>query len=160
MIFLTVGSQLPFDRLVIAADQWAAQHPDTPVIAQIGQTDYQPRALNVIDTLSPSDYLATVRESSLVLSHVGMGTIINCLNESTPMVLLPRSSALAETRNEHQVHTAEKLNRFALMNVVWDADDLGNTIDRLLSAPSACMKETIEVDAALLNRLRNFVDQT
>ena len=42
MIFATVGTQLPFDRLIVALDQWAASSPDVEVFAQIGRGEYRP----------------------------------------------------------------------------------------------------------------------
>jgi hypothetical protein len=34
MIFATVGTQLPFDRLLLGLDSWAAANPGIPVLAQ------------------------------------------------------------------------------------------------------------------------------
>ena len=36
MIFVTVGAQMPFDRLTSSVDRWAASHPTSDVVAQIG----------------------------------------------------------------------------------------------------------------------------
>lgn len=134
MIFLTVGSQLPFDRLVAAVDSWAQQHPQHRVLAQIGQSELQPRALEVIDSLSPAAYQQMLRDSSLVVGHVGMGTIINCLTESRPMLLMPRLSRLGETRNDHQVDTANRFQRFSTMHIAWEADQVGDQLDALTGA--------------------------
>ena len=35
MIFATVGTQLPFDRLIAAVDRWAGTRPGREVFAQI-----------------------------------------------------------------------------------------------------------------------------
>ena len=40
MIFVTVGSQLPFDRLVRAVDDWAAGNGGAAAFAQIGASSY------------------------------------------------------------------------------------------------------------------------
>ena len=40
MIFVTVGSQLPFDRLVMTMDEWAGLNKETKVVVQMGKTDF------------------------------------------------------------------------------------------------------------------------
>ncbi len=42
MIFATVGTQLPFDRLIRALDGWAASNGGVEVFAQIGRGEYEP----------------------------------------------------------------------------------------------------------------------
>jgi len=36
MIFVTVGSMMAFDRLILSMDKWALAHPNSDVLAQIG----------------------------------------------------------------------------------------------------------------------------
>jgi UDP-N-acetylglucosamine transferase subunit ALG13 len=42
MIFVTVGSQMPFDRLVEAVDGWVGQ-TTREVLAQIGDSQLKPK---------------------------------------------------------------------------------------------------------------------
>lgn len=43
MIFVAVGTQLPFDRLIRTVDRWA-QSSGEPGVAQIADGTYQPQA--------------------------------------------------------------------------------------------------------------------
>ena len=36
-VFVSVGTMMPFDRLIRAMDDWAKDHPITPVFFQIGK---------------------------------------------------------------------------------------------------------------------------
>src|SRR3954470_10768842 len=45
VIFATVGTQLPFDRLVGAVDRWAATRGDRDVFAQVGARTLRPAAI-------------------------------------------------------------------------------------------------------------------
>ena len=60
MIFLTTGTQLPFDRLVRAVDEWAGgQEPGCEIFAQVlpaEQDPYQPKHFKTVARLSPADY--------------------------------------------------------------------------------------------------------
>ena len=44
MIFVTVGAQMPFDRMCKAVDAWAAKRGRSDVFAQIGETEWRPSA--------------------------------------------------------------------------------------------------------------------
>ena len=55
MIFVTVGAQMPFDRLITAVDQWAARHGRDDVFAQIGQNGAEPKHVEWTHLLDPSE---------------------------------------------------------------------------------------------------------
>ena len=115
-VFMTVGSQMPFDRMSAAVAQWARRRPDVTVFAQVGRTRLRPGELDGIDwcpLLEPSDYLARSREADLLVAHAGMGSVLTAMELQRPLVVMPRRGALAETRNDHQVDTAEHLRKQA-----------------------------------------------
>ncbi len=56
MIFLTVGHQMAFDRLLRWADEWAQRHPDEDVLAQVGDARYAPQHLRTVSYLSPLEF--------------------------------------------------------------------------------------------------------
>ena len=60
MIFLTTGTQLPFDRLVQAVDEWAeATKPDCDIFGQVlspTHNPYRPRNFKTKARLSPAEY--------------------------------------------------------------------------------------------------------
>ena len=79
MIFVTVGSNQPFDRLIQAVDAWAKAHPSVDVFAQIGSGDFQPSHLRYTRSMSPADFRAGLEAAEIIVAHVGMGTIISAL---------------------------------------------------------------------------------
>lgn len=110
MIFATTGSQMPFDRLILALDEWAARQPDKPdVLAQIGESQFRPQHLRSIVTLTPVEFRQAVSRACFVVSHAGMGSVITALEFAKPLVIMPRLGRLRETRNDHQVATARWL---------------------------------------------------
>jgi len=58
MIFATVGTQLPFDRLIEALDAWAGEHPHIEVFAQIGCGNYLPCHMEWTRDMDPRDFRA------------------------------------------------------------------------------------------------------
>ena len=134
MIFLTTGSQMPFDRLVRAVDAWAETHPDRRIVAQIGVTDMVPSHLEARPTVSPSEFARLVDEADLVVGHAGMGTILTAFRHGTPLLVLPRRGDLQETRNDHQFATARRLGDRPGLHVALDEQELVASLDRLSAA--------------------------
>ena len=61
MIFVTIGSMFPFDRLIRAMDAWAAERaPETELLAQIGAGAYEPRNMPWVRRLDQADFARTV----------------------------------------------------------------------------------------------------
>ena len=53
MIFVTVGAQMAFDRLIRGVDQWARERGRDDVFAQIGPAEYEPSSVRFVRNLSP-----------------------------------------------------------------------------------------------------------
>jgi UDP-N-acetylglucosamine transferase subunit ALG13 len=109
MIFVTVGTQLPFDRLIRFIDDWAFKNPNINIFAQIGESDFVPTNLEYKKHLSMNEFNSLFESSEFIVSHAGMGTIISALLAQKPIVIIARDSDLGEHRNQHQKAT---LNRF------------------------------------------------
>ena len=106
MIFVTVGSMFPFDRLVGAVDDWAGARRASPhVLAQIGE-GRPPRHLRWERRLDPAAWEAAVAAATLVVAHAGVGTVIAAATHGRPLVILPRLRRLGEHVSDHQLETA------------------------------------------------------
>jgi UDP-N-acetylglucosamine transferase subunit ALG13 len=134
-IFVTVGAQTPFDRLVRAVDAWAGEQPDVVGLAQIGDGEYVPRHLAWERMLSPSDLEAALDEADTVVAHAGTGSLLAALERQKPIVLLPRRAALKETRNDHQLATARRFQELAGVAIAWHEDELGARLSELGRPP-------------------------
>jgi UDP-N-acetylglucosamine transferase subunit ALG13 len=158
MIFVTVGAQMPFDRLVSAVDQWASIRGDLEVFAQIGPTDYRPRHIEAVQFLEPPEFRRRVQSAVLVVAHAGMGSIITALELGKPIIVMPRHGDLGETRNDHQIATAR---RFAAMGRVVAAFDKEQLFAALQQAEQLRASDPIKRQASpqLIEAIRNFIDE-
>ena len=129
MIFVTVGSVLPFDRLVCAVDDWAGSRGRVDVFAQIGQTKNQPRHIGWQRHLHPSEFRRRFEAADLVVGHAGMGTILMALELKKPLLVMPRRGALRETRTDHQMATAQRFSADRGIAVAYEAADLHERLD-------------------------------
>lgn len=159
MIFVTVGSQTPFDRLVRAVDEWCARKP-SDVLAQIGRGEYQPRNMRWLRVCSPLEFRTHCSDADLIVAHVGMGSVLTALELGKPMLLLPRRADLGETRNDHQLASAGWLRDVSGIRVAENEDALACALDGWRSAGGRPAQTAISATAQprLLAALRRFID--
>lgn len=163
MILVTVGTQLPFPRLIRAMADLA---PDLgePVIAQCGGQGgadtggADPAAVDLRPHLEPAEFDALFAEARVVVAHAGIGTILSARRLARPLIILPRRHALGEHRNDHQLATARQVQALSGIHVAWQTGDLGP----LLRQPSlaAASDGRSPSHEALIARLRGFIGQT
>ena len=56
MIFVTVGTDSPFDRLIAAVDSWAEENGRSDVVAQIGRSRMKPRFMRCHEFIEPPQF--------------------------------------------------------------------------------------------------------
>jgi UDP-N-acetylglucosamine transferase subunit ALG13 len=157
MIFVTVGAQMPFDRLVKAVDQWVCERGRDDVFAQIGITEYRPENIQWTPLLSTEEFTLRCETAKVIVAHAGTGSIITALQLGKPILIMPRRASLRETRNDHQVATSEQFRRFDSVVVALDEkeliiqlDRMDNLRGRLAIAPHASRE--------LVGAIRDFID--
>ena len=163
MIFLTTGTQLPFDRLVKAVDEWAeAAQPDCEIVAQVlspAHNPYQPRNFETKIRLSPAEYAKIFEKAQLIVSHAGMGTILTALTQGKQICIMPRQFKYGEHRNDHQLATIERLDDHAGLHKACDEHDLPQCLDTALQARKSSQSTMIDpfADADFTDSLRAFI---
>jgi UDP-N-acetylglucosamine transferase subunit ALG13 len=131
VIFVTVGTQLAFDRLIGAVDRWAAADGRPAVFAQIGPSVLAPRHIEHACFIPPEECADRMREATAIVAHAGMGTILTALELGKPVVVMPRRASLGEHRNEHQLATARRFAELGRVSVAYDELELPDRLDEL-----------------------------
>jgi len=137
VIFASVGSMLPFDRLVRAVDEWARDNPKEEVFVQIGDGEYKPQHAPWARIITNQDYKTRLEACDLFVAHVGMGSILQALQARRQMLLLPRQTRLREHTTDHQLHTAARFRDRPGLVIVDDEEALKAMMTRLLDQPLA-----------------------
>jgi UDP-N-acetylglucosamine transferase subunit ALG13 len=109
VIFVTIGSMFPFDRLVRAMDAWAAAHPGEEVLAQIGDGGFTPSHMRWLRRLDQDAFTGIAGRAEVIVAHAGMGSVITAGQVGTPIVVLPRQKDRGEHNTDHQLATARWL---------------------------------------------------
>ena len=157
MIFVTVGTQLAFPRLLNAIDSWAEKNPSESVFAQIGPNSTTPKFIEHADFIKPTDVIFRMQSADLVVSHAGMGSILSALQWQRPILILPRLAKLGEHRNDHQLATARWLEGRPGIIVVWSENDIAEVLNNRLSLPTPPRIPDV-ASGPLIDKLKMFID--
>lgn len=157
LIFVTVGSMMPFDRLIRKVDEFAGSRADLTFVAQIGTGTFEPVHMRFERIMGSRTFSDAVAAADLIVAHAGMGSVLSAQEAGRPIVLLPRRAAEGEVTTDHQLATARWLMGRPGVAVVLDDADLPAAIEKavLTRAPPSGMPQTAPDD--FVNRLRAAV---
>ena len=131
MIFVTIGTQMHFDRLVAAVDEWAGLTNAKDVFAQTGPSSYVPKYIRAKPFITPQEFRDCVQQARIMVAHAGMGSILTALEFGKRIVVMPRLSHLGEHRSDHQVATARHLAGQGRIRIAADRQALFSVLDQL-----------------------------
>ena len=127
MILVTVGvSNLPFDRLVAAVDDLAAE--GETVVAQYGAARTRPQRAVCFDYLPFVELQEWVSKARVVVCHAGIGSVAMCVSTGMHPVVVPRVKRLGESVDEHQLTFGRRLGELGLATVVEDVSELARVV--------------------------------
>lgn len=159
MIFATVGTQLPYDRLIRALDEWAKCNPEMDVFAQIGVSTYKPRHMRWARMISAESFRDHLDASDAIVAHAGMGTIISGVELGKRIIVMPRRAEFGEHRNDHQLGTVKRMSHLRGLEVVNDSEQLANALDTETEISPKDMNGNefmFSASPQLINEIRSF----
>ena len=153
MIFVTVGTHNQgFDRLVKAADLYAAGTPEQVVI-QKGASSYAPQHAESFD-FAPSQRIHELSAAArVIVTHAGAGSILTSLTTAATVVVVPRLKRYGEHLDDHQLELAEALHREGKAHLLTDLAELPSLLE---SAPT---KKSTLAEAPLIPYLRTLLTE-
>jgi len=157
MIFVVVGTQEPFDRLIKSIDQWAGQTGYREIFAQISHAQYKPVNFSFTDFISPEIFNDRFTSASLIVSHAGMGTIISALRFSKPIIVMPRLATYHEHRNDHQLATAKSFGKLGYVKDVYSEEELFSALDAAADLKPSPPIGT-SASNSLIKAIRQFIE--
>lgn len=155
MIFVTIGTQAPFDRFIKIIDNIAADI-DEEVIVQTPPLSFLPSHIEIVDFISPDRFNDYIDRARIVVAHAGMGSIISSLSKGKPIIVFPRLASLGEHRNDHQMATAQQLEKMHYVYAAYDETSLR----KLMQAQSLAVPHKIAPTPSreLTDSLQSFID--
>ena len=157
-VFVTVGTELPFDRLVHIVDAWAVKTGCADgVFAQIGENADAPKHIRWARFVDKPQFDEIFDSAEVVVSHAGMGTILSALDRQRKLLVMPRRASLGEHRNDHQLATTNRLGKLGRVDCVLDEDELVERLDDLRTI-SAKPQISHYAQQSLIDALRSSIE--
>lgn len=157
MIFVTVGTQFPFDRLIKAVDTaLETGQINEEVFAQTCDGSYKPRNFPIQPSLEKNTFDEYVRQATGIIGHAGMGSINIAMAYDKPMLVMPRLKKYGEVVNDHQVAIAGK---FAQLGHILLANDEEELLEKIKELSFFVPRHRTAQPELVTRRIMGFLDE-
>lgn len=142
-LFATVGTVLPFDRMINSVHQLMQEGVITEtVVAQTGESDIAPEGIEVHKTLPQDDMDRHLKESGIAIVHGGSGSMLGAIRAGCAVIAMPRRHDLGEHYDDHQF---ELVGAFRDQGLVFEARDVDSLREAIKAAREGKGK-SVEID--------------
>ena len=158
MIFVCVGSRdYQFNRLLKKIDELVESGEVTDrVVAQIGQSEYEPKNYEWHRFLDRDAFKSYQSEADLIISHAGTGALIGALKLEKQVIAVPRLAKYGEHLDDHQTQISGVLAQEGYLREVVDMETLGEAVK--LSYEQPIMKK-YDRPSNILSIIDDFLSQ-
>ena len=150
MIFVTVGtSKQDFSRLIREIDKLIDEKViNDEVVVQSNLCMYKPKNFVINSQLSKREYQLYLKKCDLIITHGGVGSIMDGLKTNKKVIAFPRLAKYSEAVNDHQV---EIINEFKKMNYILTGKI--SDLDKILIDVKSFVPNTYKSNNKLFNNL-------
>ena len=124
------------------------------VIVQSGYTKYESKNMEIIDLMPMEEFNKNIKECDILITHGGVGTILDGLKLGKKIIAFPRLSKYQEHVNDHQV---EIINEFYDCGYILTGE-LDELVDLIKKCKSFNPKSYKSNNYKFNKMIRNFID--
>lgn len=130
MIFVTLGTQdKSFTRLLDMVEKAINDgYISEKVIVQAGVTQYVSNNMDIRNLLPVEKFDEYIQNCDLLITHGGVGSIINGLKNNKKVIAVPRLLKYDEHESDHQLQIVDAFYEKGYILKVNESDDLGKVI--------------------------------
>lgn len=133
MILVLLGTQdKSFVRLLEAIEeQIIKKHIREKVIVQAGYTVFSSKNMEIKDFLAHEEILKLMDQASFVISHAGVGTIMECLKKEKKMIVAARRKCYQEHTNDHQLQLLDRFAQEGYIIPLYEMNELESALKKV-----------------------------
>ena len=90
------------------------------------------KSITVFTMVKPEEMKKYIIDSSFVITHAGVGTIMECVEHNKEIIVLPRKEEYAEHVNNHQEEIALEMEKNGLLKKVDTYDKLKEVVIEII----------------------------
>jgi UDP-N-acetylglucosamine transferase subunit ALG13 len=158
MVLVLLGTQdKPFTRLLDAIQREMDNgNIKEEVIVQAGCTQYHSKKMKIFDLIAREELIKLEEKADLIITHGGVGTIIECLQKNKKIIAAARLKEYGEHVNDHQIQIIENFNDLGYLLELKDFDDLNKLLKK---AKSFKPKKYESNTRNMINLIENYIDK-
>ena len=158
MIFITLGTQnVQFERLLKEIDRLIDNKIICEkVIVQSGFTNYKSNNFETKKLLSINELNKLIKKADLIITHGGVGSILDAIKENKKVIAIPRLKEFNEAANNHQ---EQIINKFAELGYIKACNNITNLENIYLNINKFKPKKFIGNNKNFVTQLINYIDK-
>lgn len=133
MVLVLLGTQQnQFNRLLEKIEELIEDGTiKEEVIVQAGVTKFESKHMKQFDLISKNEIEDIKKESSYVITHGGVGSIVSCLKMGKKVIAVPRLAKYGEHVNDHQIQIIENMEQKGYIKGAIDIEKLKDVIKNI-----------------------------
>ncbi|SRR5574344_1298471 len=158
MILILLGTQdKPFERILKAVSKSIKSgNIKDKVIAQVGCTKYDLDDITCFDFKPKEEVQELIKEADMVITHGGVGTIIECISNDKKVIVVPRLKKYKEHTNDHQLQITKEFADKKYIIPLYDVKNLNKALDEVKTFMPLKYESNQE---NFVNSIRNYIDK-
>ena len=157
MILVLLGTQdKPFKRLLNAVLKAKENNIiKDKVIAQIGCTKFESDKIETFDYTTKEEIEKLIDKARVVITHAGVGTIIECISKSKKVIVVPRRKKYGEHTNDHQLEITKEFEEKKYIKAVYNLSKLGDVLEEIKKFKP---EKYISNSENFRNKIKEYID--
>ena len=125
------------------------------VIVQKGYTKFQSKDMTMYDELPIEKFNELIEKADLVITHGGVGSIINSITKGKKVIAVPRLKKYNEHVNDHQLDIIQTFDEMGYIIGIQEVQQLGEAIKKVKEfKPKKYVKNT----GNIIKMIEDFID--
>ena len=156
MTLVILGTQdKTFERLVKMVEKEVKNNNLDNVIVQAGQTKITSKYMEIFDFIPMNKFNKLLSDADLVITHGGVGTIINALKQNKKVIAVPRLSKYGEHENDHQLQIVKEFTKLGYILSANNSKELNNALNEIKKFKPTKYKSNND---KMINLIENYID--
>ena len=126
------------------------------VVVQSGATKYQSQVMDIFDYISMDEMTSYIKNSDLIITHAGVGSIVESLKLGKKVIAMPRLKKYKEHTNDHQKQIVETFSSSGYI-VAWTEEK--TLKECLLEVAHLTVKPFVSNSDAFRSRIKEDIDK-
>lgn len=153
MILVLLGTQdKQFNRLC----KYIEKIEETKICVQLGNTKHKFESNNIdsFDFVDQSILDSYIEKSDIIITHAGIGSIINCLKKEKKVIVVSRLKKYDEHTNDHQLEIAKE---FETKGYILSANDEETLIRHIQNINNFKPQKYVSNNEKMIGILNNYI---